>query len=354
MQSSRRRMFWRELGGNVSRFGVTILVVGGLALSVASCQQPPTTPAAAWLPLPSPGAPRHLPPQSRGHDPHTIIRELEAIWAEKGEFETTAAYRVRLENGHAEARRRVGDEVLLFQQTGYGLNYDADKAELSLARHDRVFGGEAILDSTDLGSTGKSYVVLSHQACATFEPLPMPAPEAKTLKTRLTVKGPLRLALVGRVDTSKKPPRPSAPLVSFRANFGTSSALYDLGSSQNLLVQTLSVELKELAIYDVNNGRRLATFPCLSTKVTPTTQSREPALSTRKMVASEARPSRADPPEMPGPVYPSRRPPTLEEIADINRKLQALEEDPDSPMPTSRPPLDPPKPGDLPIGRRQD
>lgn len=61
----------------------------------------------------------------------------------------------------------------------------------------------------------------------------------------------------------------------------------------------------------------------------------------------------------PGVLAPARRPPTPEEVADINAKLKALEEDPDAPMSTApRPP--PPKedpeagqPGDLPIGRRR-
>ena len=57
---------------------------------------------------------------------------------------------------------------------------------------------------------------------------------------------------------------------------------------------------------------------------------------------------------------PARRPPTPEEIADINAKLKAIEEDPDAPMSTApkavpAPAADPnaPQAGDLPIGRRK-
>ncbi|NBB17349.1 cell wall hydrolase [Caulobacter sp. SLTY] len=67
----------------------------------------------------------------------------------------------------------------------------------------------------------------------------------------------------------------------------------------------------------------------------------------------------------PGVLTPSRRPPTAEEIADINAKLKAIEDDPDAPISTAPKPVPPPRPtdpgappptqaGDLPIGRRQD
>ncbi len=63
----------------------------------------------------------------------------------------------------------------------------------------------------------------------------------------------------------------------------------------------------------------------------------------------------------PGVLVPSRRAPTPEEIADINAKLKAIEEDPDAPMSTAPTPQPAPKTdpgtaqaGDLPIGRRQE
>ena len=62
----------------------------------------------------------------------------------------------------------------------------------------------------------------------------------------------------------------------------------------------------------------------------------------------------------PGVLAPARRPPTPEEIADINAKLKAIEDDPDAPMSTApkaapAPAADPdaPQAGDLPIGRRK-
>ena len=58
----------------------------------------------------------------------------------------------------------------------------------------------------------------------------------------------------------------------------------------------------------------------------------------------------------PGVLTPARRPPTPEEIADINAKLKAIEDDPDAPISTApAPAVDPnaPQAGDLPIGRRK-
>jgi spore germination cell wall hydrolase CwlJ-like protein len=62
----------------------------------------------------------------------------------------------------------------------------------------------------------------------------------------------------------------------------------------------------------------------------------------------------------PGVLTPARRPPTPEEIADINAKLKAIEDDPDAPISTApkavpAPVVDPdaPQAGDLPIGRRK-
>ncbi len=59
----------------------------------------------------------------------------------------------------------------------------------------------------------------------------------------------------------------------------------------------------------------------------------------------------------PGVLTPARRPPTAEEIKDINAKLQALEEDPDAPISTApavKAEPGAPQPGDLPIGKRSD
>ncbi|MDO9338857.1 MAG: cell wall hydrolase [Caulobacter sp.] len=63
----------------------------------------------------------------------------------------------------------------------------------------------------------------------------------------------------------------------------------------------------------------------------------------------------------PGVLTPARRPPTPEEIADINAKLKAIEEDPDAPISTApklaaqAPKAEPgaAQPGDLPIGKRK-
>ena len=59
----------------------------------------------------------------------------------------------------------------------------------------------------------------------------------------------------------------------------------------------------------------------------------------------------------PGVLTPARRPPTAEEIRDINAKLKALEEDPDAPISTApavKAEPGTPQPGDLPIGKRSD
>ncbi len=60
-------------------------------------------------------------------------------------------------------------------------------------------------------------------------------------------------------------------------------------------------------------------------------------------------------PRVEGALTPSRRAPTAQEIAEINARLKAVEDDPDAPMSTAPPVVAPPEPhaGDLPIGARR-
>jgi spore germination cell wall hydrolase CwlJ-like protein len=70
-------------------------------------------------------------------------------------------------------------------------------------------------------------------------------------------------------------------------------------------------------------------------------------------LTSSLPPGAHEAPGVDGVLTPARRAPTAQEVADINAKLKAIEEDPDAPMSTAPRVVPESSAGDLPIARRQ-